>query len=467
MGQFCSCVCDPNNNAKSVKSKGVDLSRTFAASLKESIGDSTSGILQSYFVMEYNHTEVEKTSDNILCVDLGGSSLKIGIASTRGNHIFIDGEIVSYPIPNNDTELTSKTTIYEWIAEKIKSYHHDKTQQNEQVPRRGALTFSFPLANIKDKVALVKYTKNFNWKRVNLENSPEIPLDQLNRLVSEIVVFGVVINDAMATLLSGVCRDKDTVLGMVLGTGTNGAYFEDLSDTQTNHSDGIAALATAQSPPPYISALNTEWGSFDKAEIEAFRDKYDVMLCNTFKDGDAYMSEKMVGGIYFEQYVNLQFNEKACTLLSEKRGHNPKTNPSTSPKTNFYITNIQMETPETIVQALREQAKGLNETEVKPLSGLLIEIVEEAKERKEYILAGYIAGVLTRAKKSAIKRNKYCICLNGSGCQSGRFQESIRAKVTEILKKQNIGIAPEEIVYFYNDEASLIGAAFALISKLD
>ena len=66
------------------------------------------------------------------------------------------------------------------------------------------------------------------------------------------------VNDTVATLAACRYQDQDTMLGVILGTGSNGAYVE-CSERVHN--------ANKKLPPGKNMIINCEWGNFTTAAL--------------------------------------------------------------------------------------------------------------------------------------------------------------------------------------------------------
>lgn len=451
------------------------LARRFEEYLEREIKNEDSKVLSSWVPLEADLNseprapqmkleegagEMEEPAPRrILCVDLGGTSLKIAVTNVHpSGEISLEGEVTSYSIPKKNEDMR-KETIYSWIAGKIKKF--ESAIGSEAMPHVGALTFSFPLETSKktSKVAILHFTKEFDFLPVG--PGEEIPLDELNKIMKNTaglpLRFEVIINDATATLLNALYRNSNAILGVVLGTGTNGAYLEQTKDVaglppqllQMNHySEGTA----------HLCALNTEWGGYKDDVIKSLLTDTDRKLDERSHQPGSQLAEKMVGGTYFENYVNEKFGEQRKTILMEVNEMRSRGGEDPYPEEEIPRVRIQQMDVKNLdkipVGAVDQRTK-------KTLEDCLGEIIAEARERKTTIVAGFIAGVVVRAEKSGGERKSYYVGLNGSGFLDDEEREAIQRRADENIRR----ILPEfnkPLVCEYYESASLIGAAFAL-----
>ncbi|KAG0440320.1 Hexokinase-7 [Dictyocoela muelleri] len=225
----------------------------------------------------------------ILAVDIGGSFLKINIFKVQNKNL-ISGKEQKHSLTSDD--YFSDTSIFEFTAEKIKKYLENTDDESlqdflnfdekyAQDISRGdekyttsieipiSLTFSHPVIHISlSSAKVISFNKNFKFK---IEKDAD-PVARLNEELEKLEIYfikkyfkllikpevKVLLNDTTATAATGYQNEikskkhdqlsdnkfyeNDLVIGIVLGTGTNGAY----TDIKNN------------------VIINTEWASLDK-----------------------------------------------------------------------------------------------------------------------------------------------------------------------------------------------------------
>ncbi|KAI5186758.1 hexokinase [Nematocida homosporus] len=474
MGLLCSCHRESStiDRKRSSRQKSINLARSFNQHLDQQINQSSSPLLKSYLLI--SPAQTSNIDKKVLCVDVGGTSLKMAILAIK-----TDGKIEmekqtfqTYTIPHNDSQRVAQSTIYQWIAEKIQEFVNS-IPSNQSLPTEGALTFSYPLEYQNGKFYLVEYTKNFRWKKPKTgSGQKEVPLDELNSALKEQasqlnINFQAIVNDAMATLLAAKNRDPMAVLGVVLGTGTNGAYFENPHGISLRHSSANPGRNGNQRR--YLCALNTEWGSYSEQIVTTYQDQHDCQLDRETDSQGRYLLEKMIGGLYIEQYVQCRFQAEATSLFAK---HGISSTLSESTLATIKITNEAMENPEKINGQIKECCKNLpanqRDSVVSELNSTLNLIILEAQERKQSILSGLIAAMVYRSYQVDPGRTKFTVGVNGSGIQHQVFRDMVTSEVKAILKGMiNSPVADKlTIVLNYDEHASLIGAAYALITRV-
>ncbi len=75
------------------------------------------------------------------------------------------------------------------------------------------------------------------------------------------------VNDTVGTLMACAYKDPLTAIGLILGTGTNACYIENLDKVGTWDGDFVE---------PKQVIINMEWGAFgDNGRLNLIRTKYD------------------------------------------------------------------------------------------------------------------------------------------------------------------------------------------------
>jgi len=163
-----------------------------------------------------------------------------------------------------------------------------------------SFTFSFPCYQAGlSKATLLRWTKGFNC-------SESIGEDVVGMLQRAIDIRGdikvkviVLINDTVGTLMSCAYQDNKTAIGLILGTGTNACYIENI--------DRIDTLEDFQEETSFKEMIvNTEWGAFgENGSIDFIRSRYDDEIDKTSINVGKQIFEKMISGMYLGEIVRL------------------------------------------------------------------------------------------------------------------------------------------------------------------
>ncbi|KAH8963817.1 hypothetical protein BDL97_04G031600 [Sphagnum fallax] len=203
-------------------------------------------------------------------VDLGGTNFRVLRVQLGGKEKRImNQEYQEVAIPPELMLGTSKE-LFDFIAKTLADFvatEGEGFDAHSGHIRELGFAFSFPVLQTSVKSGIViHWTKGFK-------------IDDA-------------VNDTVGTLARGRFWNEDTMLGVILGTGTNACYVEQAD-----------AVSKWRDPPPKSGEMiiNLEWGNFRSPHLpRTFADEeVDVESVNP---GDQWF-EKMVGGMYLGEIV--------------------------------------------------------------------------------------------------------------------------------------------------------------------
>ena len=126
--------------------------------------------------------------------------------------------------------------------------------------------------------------------------------------------------------MSSAWRDDRCRVGLILGTGTNACYLEEIADIHTidqNEFEGIFAPSNKVAKtytnhnkcgPLHIffcflkgqkhMVVNTEWGAFgENGELDFIRTKWDYNVDKFSVNPNQHIFEKMISGMYMGELI--------------------------------------------------------------------------------------------------------------------------------------------------------------------
>jgi hexokinase len=162
--------------------------------------------------------------------------------------------------------------------------------------RRLGFTFSFTVHQTSINTGtLIRWDKGFDIPSA-IGRDPCTMLQEELDAVSAPVLVTALVNDSVATYVAQqyVCGGR-AVLGGIFGTGTNGAYLEDLADVGKIQD---SSEKSAPSTPPDHVVVNTEWGGLDDHAQLLPTVQYDLDLDQSSLHPGEQRYEKMLSGMY-------------------------------------------------------------------------------------------------------------------------------------------------------------------------
>ncbi|KAL4589223.1 hypothetical protein LXL04_002128 [Taraxacum kok-saghyz] len=222
-------------------------------------------------------------------LDLGGTNFRVLRVQLAGNSGIKSQEFAEVSIPPQLMVGTSQA-LFDYIAAELAKFVADEGDKYHLPPGRQrelGFTFSFPVMQLSiDSGNLIRWTKGFSihdmvGQDVVAELTRAMKGQGLDMRVSALV------NDTVGTLAGGRYDDKDVVIAVILGTGSNAAYVE-----------RAQAIPKWHGPHPKSGemVINMEWGNFRSSQLPLT--EYDIALDAESLNPSEQIFEKMISGMY-------------------------------------------------------------------------------------------------------------------------------------------------------------------------
>jgi hexokinase len=243
--------------------------------------DSTLMMIPTYIAIEENIP----ANEPIIAIDAGGTNFRTAMVRFDGAMNCVIDDFSNYPMPGSHGEISKEeffSTIYGYVEPLL-----DKSD-------RIGLCFSYPTEIQPNRDGrVISMSKEIKVAGLvgELINENLLNVMRERRGASAPAKSIVQLNDAVATLLGGKAsfpnRAFESYIGMILGTGSNTCYIEDVAN--------IGKLrAPAGAGERGNMLINIESGSFGKAP----RGPIDDSLDRRTKDRGQYLFEKAISGAY-------------------------------------------------------------------------------------------------------------------------------------------------------------------------
>ncbi|KAH9032170.1 hypothetical protein EDB85DRAFT_2073971 [Lactarius pseudohatsudake] len=254
-----------------------------------------------------------------LALDLGGTNLRVCQVELHGDKTFTLKQ-QKYRV-SEALKTGEATTLFDYLADSMRTMSKSILLRCPLV-----LTFSFPVEQTAlDKGFLLTWTKGFAAKNAVNKDIVGLLQDAFDRKHLHVKCVALV-NDTVGAALSRAYTAGGCVLGAIFGTGTNGAYLEQVANI-TKLGNGPAAATGG------VMMVNTEWGAFDNGRavlpLTPFDNKVDRESINP--RFQAY--EKFISGMYLGEVTRnlllalvdaapqpILFNGKATERLNKHYG---------------------------------------------------------------------------------------------------------------------------------------------------
>ncbi|XP_034547899.1 hexokinase-2 [Notolabrus celidotus] len=228
-----------------------------------------------------------------LALDLGGSNFRVLLVKVMANgkqEVEMEDQI--YTIPEN-LMRGSGSELFDHIAECLADFMEKLGIKDKKLPL--GFTFSFPCEQKKlDEGVLMSWTKAFRASGVEGKDVVSLLRKAIAKRGDFKVDILAVINDTVGTMMTCGYDDHLCEIGLIVGTGTNACYMEQMRNLELLDGDEGRMC------------VNTEWGAFgDDGALEDLRTDIDREIdAGSFNPGKQ-LFEKMISGMYMGEMVRL------------------------------------------------------------------------------------------------------------------------------------------------------------------
>ncbi|GLD46323.1 hexokinase-2-like protein [Lates japonicus] len=228
---------------------------------------------------------------DFLALDLGGTNFRV-------LHVRVVEEeqrvlkVSQHAIPKK-IMLGTGEQLFNHIATRLGDFVDSQNLKGQTLPL--GFTFSFPCEQKEiDKSILIRWTKGFNCSGVEGKDVVKLLKEAIQRKEDYDIGSVAMVNDTVGTMMSCGYRDQSCEIGMIIGTGTNACYMEEMKNVKrVEGEDGRMCI-------------NTEWGGFgDDGSLRNILTKFDVQVDKMSINPGVHTFEKMISGMYLGEIVRL------------------------------------------------------------------------------------------------------------------------------------------------------------------
>ncbi|XP_028915043.1 hexokinase HKDC1 [Ornithorhynchus anatinus] len=228
-----------------------------------------------------------------LALDLGGSKfrvLKVKVSEDGKQTVQMESQF--YPTPEEIIQGNGPE-LFEYVADCLVDFVKAKDMQHKKIPL--GFTFSFPCKQTKlEEGVLLSWTKKFKVRGVQGTDVVSSLTTALKKRKDIDVDVLALVNDTVGTMMTCAYDDPRCEVGVIIGTGTNACYMEDMSNIDLVEGDEGRMC------------INTEWGAFgDDGSLEDIRTEFDRELDLGSINPGKQLFEKMISGLYLGELVRL------------------------------------------------------------------------------------------------------------------------------------------------------------------
>uniref|UniRef100_A0A674F3Z3 Hexokinase-2 n=1 Tax=Salmo trutta TaxID=8032 RepID=A0A674F3Z3_SALTR len=187
----------------------------------------------------------------------------------------------------------SSINLFDHIAECLANFLEKLGIKNQKLPL--GFTFSFPCQQTKlDESILVSWTKGFKSHGVEGRNVVSLLRKAIIKRGDFDIDIVSVINDTVGTMMTCGYDDHHCEIGLIVGTGTNACYMEEMRHLELVEGDEGRMC------------VNMEWGAFgDDGALDDLRTDFDQDIDAGSLNPGKQLFEKMISGMYMGELVRL------------------------------------------------------------------------------------------------------------------------------------------------------------------
>ncbi|KAF8974696.1 hexokinase [Flammula alnicola] len=236
----------------------VELTKTFLEEFKTGLGsyNHPMAMIPSFVTGVPDGTE----TGTFLALDLGGTNLRVCEVVLNGDKTF---NLVQQKYKVSETLKSGEATALfdAFLTTQATTDYTSPIDEVSGAPIKDVhlgLTFSFPVEqSALGSGKILTWTKGFSAKNAVGHDVVKLLQDAFDRKHMHVKCVALV-NDTVGALLSRAYTAGGCIAGAIFGTGTNGAYIEQVANIPK-----LAGTAAAARGGEMV--INTEWGAFNNS----------------------------------------------------------------------------------------------------------------------------------------------------------------------------------------------------------
>ncbi|XP_030231933.1 hexokinase-1 isoform X6 [Gadus morhua] len=325
---------------------------------------------------------------DFLALDMGGSRFKVLRVKVRqqvGKKGGVEMEEKTYSIPKE--LLNGKgSELFDHVSKSLKDFADTNNIDLEKKHPLG-FTFSFPChQNTLNQGVLLNWTKNYRARGVQGKDVTRALMESIQRTGGMDVELLALVNDTVGTMMTCAFDDPYCEVGLIIGTGTNACYMEELRHINLVEGDEGRMC------------VNTEWGAFgDDGALKDYITDFDRDIDAASATPGKQIFEKLISGLYLGELVRLVVLKMAKQgLLFE--GHAPD-----ALRTKGKITTAHVASMEQYKDGLRNTRAILEDLGLAPSDDDCVAVQHVGTVvsfRSSNLVAAGLAAILTRVRQN-------------------------------------------------------------------
>ncbi|XP_074197521.1 hexokinase-2 isoform X3 [Camelus bactrianus] len=272
----------------------LEISKRFRKEMEKGLGATTHPTASVKMLPTFVRSTPDGTEHGeFLALDLGGTNFRVLWVKVTDNGLQkVEMKNQIYAIPE-DIMRGSGTQLFDHIAECLANFMEKLQIKDKKLPL--GFTFSFPCIQTKlDESFLVSWTKGFKSSGVEGKDVVTLIRKAIQRRGDFDIDIVAVVNDTVGTMMTCGYDDQNCEIGLIVGTGSNACYMEEMRHIDTVEGDEGRMC------------INMEWGAFgDDGALDDIRTEFDQEIDMGSLNPGKQLFEKMISGMYMGELVRL------------------------------------------------------------------------------------------------------------------------------------------------------------------
>ncbi|KAK2118503.1 Hexokinase-3 [Saguinus oedipus] len=224
---------------------------------------------------------------DFLALDLGGTNFRVLLVRVT-TCVQITSQIYSIP---ESVAQGSGQQLFDHIVDCIVDFQQKQGLSGQSLPL--GFTFSFPCRQLGlDQGILLNWTKGFNASDCEGQDVVSLLREAITRRQAVELNVVAIVNDTVGTMMSCGYEDPRCEIGLIVGTGTNACYMEELRNVAGVPGDSGHMC------------INMEWGAFgDDGSLDMLSTCFDTSVDQASINPGKQRFEKMISGMYLGEIV--------------------------------------------------------------------------------------------------------------------------------------------------------------------
>ncbi|KAG8439389.1 hypothetical protein GDO86_005559 [Hymenochirus boettgeri] len=228
---------------------------------------------------------------DFIALDLGGTNFRVLYVHVgRKDNVGVQIKSKSFSLPKDIIQGTG-AKLFDHIVDCISEFQHENNLQGRRLPL--GFTFSFPCKQTNlDQGILISWTKGFSASECVGQDVVRLLREAAVRKKNNDLIVVALVNDTVGTMMSCGYDDPACEIGLIVGTGTNACYMEEMKNLELLDGDEGRMC------------VNMEWGAFgDNGCLDDITTSFDLDVDTFSINPGKQRYEKMISGMYLGEIV--------------------------------------------------------------------------------------------------------------------------------------------------------------------